>query len=359
MRRVKQFILTLGAVAIAAIVAAGATTQPASAPSLPPFRPPAGAYSGKTSTSLYELEGAYGVFRRWRAGTVKSVGPDGLMVVGVEQHGPDDPAEQTIRADRITRVVLTSKGDAAKLRRGTTYPADSALVEYSLGQFADVKPGDAVKYAWDEPDRAALIVINEPANHTKVVTKRVVHPPTPLPALESKPTMPTTASVAANAAADAAHDAGLLAKLPKGNTTKLSDLEEAYRILKRWRSGTVRAMQNGAITIAVPESDGAAREQTIRPDEKTVVVVAIPTKPPKNVHMSGVSAIVRLERAELSQLHVGSHLRYAWDGPDRAAILEINMPADVGIVGPPVTLEPTPFPVPSAQIESSTTQPTP
>jgi hypothetical protein len=218
-----------------------------------------------------------------------------------------------------------------------------------------------VKYAWDEPDRAALLVLNEPANRTKVVTKRVTLPPTPLPALESKPTMATTASVAAKVAAETNHDAEMLARLPTGSTTKLHELEAAYRTLKRMRSGTVRAMKDGTITIAVPESQGQkALEQTLRPDEKTVVLIAIPTKPPKNVHLTGVSAIVRLERAKLSQVHAGSHVRYAWDDPDRAAILEISMPEDVGIVGPPVTLDPTPFPVPSPKATApsdATTQP--
>jgi hypothetical protein len=353
------------ALLIASVLTAGAraaTTQPASVPSLPPFRPPAGAYSGKTTTSLYELESAYGMFRRWRAGTVKSIADDGAIVITVEQHGADDPAEQTIHADRITRIVITTKGDASQLRRGTTYPADSALVQYSLGQVGDMKPGDAVKYAWDEPDRAALLVLNEPANRTKVVTKRVTLPPTPLPALESKPTLPTTATVAAKVAAETNHDAAMLAKLPTGSTTKLHELEAAYRTLKRMRSGTVRAMKDGTITIAVPESQGQkALEQTLRPDDKTVVVIAIPTKPPKNVHLTGVSAIVRLERAKLAQVRAGSHVRFAWDEPDRAAILEINMPEDVGIVGPPATLDPTPFPVPSPKAavpSDATTQPT-
>jgi uncharacterized protein involved in copper resistance len=192
-----------------------------------------------------------------------------------------------------------------------------------------------------------------------VVTKRVVLPPTPLPAKES---MPTTASVAAKAAAEAKRDAEMLAKLPTGSTTKLNELEAAYRTLKRMRSGTVRAMKNSTITIAVPESQGQkALEQTLRPDDKTLVLIAIPTKPPKNVHLTGVSAIVRLERAKLAQVHAGSHVRYAWDEPDRAAILEINMPEDVGIVGPPVALEPTPFPVPgpkAAAPPDATTQPT-
>jgi hypothetical protein len=345
------------ALLIAGVFIAGAraatTTRPASAPTLPPFRPPAGAYLEKTTTSLYELESAYGMLRRWRAGTVKSVGDDGAIVITVEQHGGDDPAEQTIHADRITRIVITTQGEASQLRRGTTYPADSALVQYSLGQVGEVKLGDAVKYAWDEPDRAALLVLNEPANRTKVVTKRVTLPPTPLPALESKPTLPTTASVGAKAAAEATHDAGMLAKLPTGSTTKLHELEAAYRTLKRMRFGTVRAMKDGTITIAVPESQGQkALEQTLRPDDKTVVVIAIPTKPPKNVHLTGVSAIVRLERAKLSQVRAGSHVRFAWDEPDRAAIVEINMPDDVGIVGPPVTLEPTPFPIPAQRAAS-------
>jgi hypothetical protein len=54
---------------------------------------------------------------------------------------------------------------------------------------------------------------------------------------------------------------------------------------------------------------------------------------------------------------VGSHIRFAWDEPDRAAIIEIGAGTDLTIVGEPA-LEPTPFPVPSPKEPAPATAPT-
>jgi hypothetical protein len=225
--------------------------------------------------------------------------------------------------------------------------AAGAWIKLSAGQFEDVKVGLTVTYGWDEPERAALILVNHPGGNVAIHGRMPALPPTPLPALKS---MPTTRSVVAQSARDAA----AIAALPTGDTTEWGKLKNAYRTLKRWRYGTVRSVAEGVITIAVPEYEGqAAIVQTINADEKTKILRATPAKPPSNLKILDNAPTVRLEYAKLSAVRAGLHVDFAWDEPDRAAIIQIVPAQEITILDQP-PLEPTPFPMPSTK---PTTQP--